>query len=88
MRIFEGTMVFGIDGTIAGRGVLELVPVGFVEPVGFAVDWAIDAIDGRINPIDETDWVGIKFHSHNYRKSIVVTIVFLCMVSTFFFRVV
>jgi len=30
--------------------------------------WAIDAIDGRINPIDETGWVGIKFHSHNYSR--------------------
>jgi hypothetical protein len=64
----EPSMIFGIDGTMAGRRVLELVQFGFVEPVGFAVDWVIDVIDGRINPIDETGWVGIKFHGHNYSR--------------------
>jgi hypothetical protein len=81
-RFLEPSMVFGIDGTMAGRRVLELMQVGFVEPVGFAVDWAIDAIDGIINPIDKTGWEESNFIVTTIRKSTVMSIVFCCMVST------
>jgi len=35
------------------RGVLGLWWAGFVEPFVFAVALAIDAVDEKINPIDE-----------------------------------
>jgi hypothetical protein len=43
---------------MVGYLVLGLRLAGFVEPVVFAFDQGIDAIDGSINPIDENSILG------------------------------